>query len=188
LKDDPFTPRTSVNTFDVDGRATTLQGQAVVYDALGRAVQADIGGGQHEFLYRPGGGKLAVMNGSSAIETRIPLPGGGEAVYQGGSFAFYRHADALGSSRVASTQSQALYSATAYAPFGEAYNEAGTQDRSFTGQKQDVSANQYDFLMREYSAVQSRWWTPDPAGSPPLIPIIRKPGTAMPMSTACRWD
>ncbi|HXR97558.1 MAG TPA: hypothetical protein VN709_06915 [Terriglobales bacterium] len=50
MKNDPVTPRTSVNTFDVDGRAATLQGQAVVVDALGRVVDAS----GSEILYRPG--------------------------------------------------------------------------------------------------------------------------------------
>ena len=38
----------------------------------------------------------------------------------------------------------------------------------FTRQGQDIdsanSGGQYDFLMREFNPVQSRWWTPDPSG------------------------
>ena len=58
-------------------------------------------------------------------------------------------------------------------PFGEAVAESGTQDRSFTGQQQDLDNGQmpgsdrhgsYDFPAREYSPTQSRWWTHDPAG------------------------
>ena len=50
----------------------------------------------------------------------------------------FRHPDWLGSSRFASTASRAMYYSGAYAPFGEAYAEAGTSDRSFTGQHQDT--------------------------------------------------
>ncbi|HEY8056184.1 MAG TPA: hypothetical protein VIE13_09775 [Terriglobales bacterium] len=32
---------------------------------------------------------------------------------------------------------------------------------SFTGQHQDIAGGQYDFLTRELSANQGRWWTPD---------------------------
>ena len=57
-----------------------------------------------------------------------------------------------------------------YAPFGEPYNENGTQDRSFTGQNQDTSAGLYDFEYREYNPAQGRWPTPDPAGRAAVDP------------------
>jgi len=58
---------------------------------------------------------------------------------------------------------EAIRRAVGYAPCGEPFSSTGS-DRSFTGQKQDVVAGQYDFLMRDYSPTLSRWWTPDPAG------------------------
>ena len=61
-----------VNAFDAEGRAVKLEGIGVTYDALGRAVEAAEPGGAIEFLYGPGGGKLAVMNGM-----RPAKPGGG---------------------------------------------------------------------------------------------------------------
>lgn len=55
----------------------------------------------------------------------------------------------------------------AYAPFGETYAEAGTPDRSFTGENQDTTPGSttglYDFMFREY-AQYGRWISPDPAG------------------------
>jgi len=141
-----------------------LEGIGVTYDALGRAVEAAEPQGAIEFLYGPGGGKLAVMSGQTLGAAYIPLPGGGTAVYHGAGLAYYRHADGLGSSRLASTPGQALYSATAYAPYGEPHEESGTTDRSFTGQNQDITGGQYDFLEREFNPIQGRWWTPDPAG------------------------
>ncbi len=168
LLGDPVSAQQDVNAFDAEGRAVTLEGIGVTYDALGRAVEAAEPGGAIEFLYGPEGGKLAVMNGQTLGAAYIPLPGGGTAVYHGGTLAYYRHADALGSSRLASTPGRALYSATAYAPYGEHHEEAGTIDRDFTGQNQDIdsshSGGQYDFLDREFNAIQGRWWTPDPAG------------------------
>jgi RHS repeat-associated protein len=60
-----------------------------------------------------------------------------------------------------------MYYSGAYAPFGETYAEAGTPDRSFTGQNQDTvqgsTTGLYDFLYREH-AQYGRWISPDPAG------------------------
>jgi len=82
---------------------------------------------------------------------------------------YIRHTDWLGSSRLATTWAHAVYSKEAYAPFGETYNEAGTPDRSFTRQDQDVvtgsaGTGTYDFLFRKYDPAAGRWLSPDPSG------------------------
>jgi RHS repeat-associated protein len=82
---------------------------------------------------------------------------------------FIRHTDWLGSSRLGTTWAHAVYSKESYAPFGETYNEAGTPDRSFTGQDQDTVAGAgatgvYDFLFRKYDPAAGRWISPDPLG------------------------
>ena len=86
----------------------------------------------------------------------MPLPAGAAAVYNSTGLAYYRHPDWLGSSRFASTPGRAMYSDTAYAPFGEPYAQAGTSDLSFTGQNQDTVGGLYDFLFREYSIQPER--------------------------------
>jgi hypothetical protein len=74
-----------------------------------------------------------------ASRLQYPLPGGGSAIYNSSGLNYIRHTDWLGSSRLATTWSaHAVYAKEAYAPFGETYNEAGTADRSFTAQDQDV--------------------------------------------------
>jgi hypothetical protein len=78
-----------------------------------------------EILYGPIGGKLALMNGQTVIKAFIPLPGGATAVYTGPTLSYFRHPDWLGSSRFASTAARTMYYSGAYAPFGEAYAEAG---------------------------------------------------------------
>jgi len=85
-------------------------------------------------------------------------------VYDSGGLAFIRHKDWLGSSRLATTWAHAVYSKEAYAPFGEPYNEAGTPDRSFTGQDQNTTQGIYDYLFRKYDPTAGRWLSPDPAG------------------------
>jgi RHS repeat-associated protein len=99
-----------------------------------------------------------------------PLPGGGSAIYNSSGLNFIRHTDWLGSSRLATTwAAHAVYSKEAYAPFGETYNEAGTADRSFTGQDQDVITGSLgtgvnDFLFRKHDPSAGRWLSPDPYG------------------------
>jgi RHS repeat-associated protein len=70
----------------------------------------------------------------------------------------------LGSVRLDSTPSQTMYFDGAYAPFGDQYAGAGTSDRVFTGQTQDMVSARTDFLFRQYSSTQGRWIVPDPAG------------------------
>jgi RHS repeat-associated protein len=146
---------------------------SLIYDALGRAVEQIRGSTYTEIVYAPGGGKLALMNGTTLKEGFISLPGGGTAVYttaSGSSVAYYRHSDWLGSSRLASTPSAptTVYSDIEYAPYGESYGQSGTLDLNFTGQNEDTvpssTAGLYDFLFREYNPHHGRWISPDPAG------------------------
>ena len=164
LTSDPVAAHNNVNAFDAEGKPVSFEGAAVTYDALGRGVEFTAGGVTREIVYGPGGGKLALMDGQTLEQAEIPLPGGGAAVYNAGGLAFYRHADALGSSRLASTPARTLYSSTAYTPYGQPFDQAGTADPNFTGQDQTYGGDQYNFLERNLSPIQGRWWTPDPAG------------------------
>ncbi len=161
-------------TWRVDGAVATVDTVALTYDALGRAVEQAQGTSYTQIVYTPGGGKLALMNGTTVQKGFIPLPGGGTAVYTTASgvtnVAYYRHADWLGSSRLTTTPTAptTVYADTEYAPYGEAYGVTGTLDLNFTGQNQDAvpSSNSglYDFLFREYNPQHGRWISPDPAG------------------------
>ena len=132
-------------------------------------VEKTVGSTYTQIVYGPQG-RFATMHGQTTLVSAfIPLPGA-QAVYTGASLmtsnkvAYYRHTDHLGSSRLATTPTQTLYSSTAYAPFGEPYSQAGTSDLSFTGQDQDTVSGIHDFLDRKYPTVQGRWLSPDPAG------------------------
>jgi YD repeat-containing protein len=153
---------------------TALSGSAIAgtYDALGRLVETALGRASTQFVFSPGGAKVAVIKSGSLTKATILLPGGETAVYNSSGLQFIRHTDWLGSSRLGTTWAHAVYSKESYAPFGETYNEAGTPDRSFTGQDQDTvtgagATGVYDFLFRKY----------DPAGASvinnqePLCPI-----------------
>jgi len=165
LTSDPANVNQPASQYDAEGKPQTFDGATVVFDALGRAVEA---GGQ-ELVYAPSGAMIAVMTGQTADTAYVPLPGGGAAVYQAGSLAYYRHADWEGSGRLASTPSRTLEASAVYAPYGEAYAASGG-DVSFTGQNQLYGSDQYNFLERDFSPVQGRWWTPDPAGMAAVDP------------------
>ena len=145
-----------------------IHSTTATYDALGRMVEKGLGGVYTQFSYRPDGVLLALYS-SGLVKGTIPLPGGSTAIYNSSGLNYIRHTDWLGSSRFATTWNHTVYSKEAYAPFGETYNEAGTPDRSFTGQDQDVVTGSggtgvYDFLFRKYDPSAGRWLSPDPSG------------------------
>jgi RHS repeat-associated protein len=155
-------------TWDANGRPVTIDGIGATYDALGRMVELNRSGVYGEIVYAPSGSKLALMNGQSLSKAFVPLTGGATAVYSSSGLAYYRHSDWLGSSRLATTPTQTMYSDVAYAPYGETYAQSGTADFSFTGMNQDVDQSSnpavlYDFPAREFG-IQGRWPSPDPLG------------------------
>lgn len=164
-----LTDNLNTYTWDLYGRMLTVNSLSssvnVIYDALGRMVENSQSGTFTEFVYGPAGAKLATCNGQTLIKALINLPGGAKAIYNSSGLAYYRHSDWLGSSRLTSTQSRAMYSSSAYAPFGEQFGTSGTSDPSFTGQDQDTVSTLYDFPSRRYSPSQGRWISPDPLGS-----------------------
>jgi RHS repeat-associated protein len=159
-------------TWDGEGNMLTLDttGVTLTYDALGRMVEQNRGGIYTEIVYAPTGTKFALMNGQTLAKAFVPLPMGATAVYTSWSSgpSYYRHADWLGSSRLATKPDRTLYYDVAYAPFGENYNgktgTGGAADLSYTGQDQDTASGLYDFLFRENNPVHGRWMSPDPAG------------------------
>jgi len=157
-------------TWDAEGKPVTIDSIGLTYDALGRMVEQNRGGSYTQIVYGPGGNKLALMSGQTLAKGFVPLSGGATAVYNASGLAYYRHADWLGSSRLASLPSGTtrLYYDGAYAPYGENYAEVGTIDRNLTGQNQDTISSGpyplYDFLAREYHPTWGRWLNPDPAG------------------------
>jgi RHS repeat-associated protein len=153
-----------LNTYawDLYGRPVTVNGVGVTYDALGRAVEIDNNGTYSQFQYSPTGFKMQITNGTTALKSFAPLPGGAMALWNPNG-PYFRHADWLGSSRLVSSNSRTVYYDGAYGPFGEAYAQSGTNDLMFTGMDQDTASNVYDFPAREYG-IQGRWPSPDPSG------------------------
>jgi RHS repeat-associated protein len=156
---------TNTYTWDAEGKAITINGIGLTYDALGRMVEQNSSGAYTQILYSPIG-KLGLMSKQVAVNVFMPLPGGEQATYTNGTIRF-RHYDWQGSARLESNTAQQEYGDIAYAPFGESYAISKNPYPSFTGQQQDTSSGTtgvYDFLFREYSAGEGRWISPDPAG------------------------
>jgi len=142
---------------------TTTQ---ATYDALGRMVETVTGSTNTQFVYSPLGTQYAVVQNGALLSGLVPLPGGDTAVYHSTGFNYFRRKDWLGSSRLATTWGEQVYSKEAYAPFGEPYDEADNQDRSFTGQDSDLTQSEgvYDFQFRKLDTTAGRWLSPDPYG------------------------
>jgi RHS repeat-associated protein len=152
-------------SWDSEGNPLTIDAVGLTYDALGRMVEQARGTTYSQIVYGPDSRKLALMNGSSLSKAFVTLPGGGAAVYTASGLTYYRHADWLGSGRLATTPvTRAAYFDVAYGPYGEGYAQSGSVDLDFTGQSQDTVSGLYDFLFREFNANQGRWPRPDPAG------------------------
>jgi len=166
------------NTYSWDANGnivTTVNGAtANTYDAFGQLVETSVGPTQ--FLYLPGGTQpfATMSNYKSYLKVFAPAPGGTMIITPNGkegAVAYHRHTDWIGSSRFATTPSETVYFDGAYAPFGEPYATSGTNDFVFAGNAQDASVVEgatagydYDTPNRKYSASQSRWIRPDPAG------------------------
>jgi RHS repeat-associated protein len=149
--------------WNANGQPKSINGVNATYDALGRMVETGSGSVYSEFVFDLSGNKLAITQAGKVVKGTVNLPGGGTAIYGSTGLKYLRHTDWLGSSRLATTWTHGIYSKEAYAPFGEPYNEAGTPDRSFTGEDQDTIAGQYDFLFRRYDPTAGRWLSPDPS-------------------------
>jgi len=163
-------------SWNAQNQPISMNGVTATYDALGRMVETGSGGSYQQFVFTPDGNPYAIYNAgtSTLVKGTVPLPGGDAAIYNVGGLSYLRHTDWLGSSRLATTWAHTVYSKTAYAPFGETYNEAtgsgvSVADRSFTGDDQDVVSGSggtgaYDFLFRKQDPSAGRWLSPDPYG------------------------
>jgi hypothetical protein len=63
------------------------------FDALGRRLEVDISGTYEQMMYPPFAPtyQMALATGLTAAGIRMPLPGGGEAIFNSTGLAQYRH-------------------------------------------------------------------------------------------------
>jgi RHS repeat-associated protein len=110
-------------------------------------------------------GISAQMAGQTENSATVPLPGGVEAVYSGGTLKRFRFPDWQGTIRAESDPvARTFTESLAFAPFGERYAIMGAPYNvdSFTGQPDQITSDEYDFAARELHNGQGRWISPDP--------------------------
>jgi len=152
----------------VNSSACGTNGKCSTYDALGRLVETSNGSAYLVNWYTQAG--LTVMSGTTFKYAYWPAPGGGTAFEYGpGSGQFdYMHKDWLGSARISSViGAQSIAADMAYSPLGEVYDsfQGSGIYRMFTGDLGQLDPEGlWDTSNRELP-VQSRWLSPDPAGS-----------------------
>jgi RHS repeat-associated protein len=104
------------------------------------------------------------MNAQTLPRGFFQLPGQSLAFYNGSGFNSIRHADWLGSTRLATAPDGTFLGSMAVAPYGEEYAGGGSPGLHFTGQRTLLASDLWDFPARELHPVQGRWISPDPAG------------------------
>ncbi len=163
--------------WDAEGNLITVDGSTGTFDALGRRVELGSGFSYDLMVYPPFAPnyQLALANvvGSTptAVGIRFPLPGGGEAVFNSGGLAQYRHPNWQGSQVVMSypSDSPSANVGGAFTAFGEKYAlYPGGGNGFFAGMLGIADAgpisDAYQSQTRLYHQAEGRWVSPDPAG------------------------
>ena len=131
-----------------------------------RMVEQTRGLSYTQILYSSTGSKLALMNGTDPAKSVCSTARrgtGGATIPVDCSTIVTRTGWAA--PRLAVKPDRTVYFEVAYAPFGEDYD--GQRYQGFVFHRPEPGHGQwslYDFMFREYSPVQGRWISPDPAG------------------------
>lgn len=100
-------------------RPTAIDSVTLTYDALGRVAETASGTTYTQNLFGLDGQKLGQMRGQTIRKMYVPMIGGTVAIYGSSGLLYYRHADWLGSTRLASTPAQTVsYGGRAHAVAG----------------------------------------------------------------------
>ena len=159
--------------WDADGNLITVDGSTGTFDALGRRVELGSAGGYSQMLYPPFAPtyQMAGVSGLTAGSIRIPLPGGGQAIFGSTGLLQYRHPNWQGSQVLLSTPSGSPNPSFggAFTAFGEKYAiYPGGDNGYFAGMLGVADAgaipDAYQATARLYHQDEGRWVSPDPAG------------------------
>ena len=76
-----------------EGNLITVSGVTGTFDAPGRRLEVDISGTYEQMVYPPFAPtyQMALAEGLTAEGIRMPLPGGGEAIFNSAGLSNYRH-------------------------------------------------------------------------------------------------
>jgi len=132
-------------------------------------LQKAVTGGIADYVYDLAGRAVAEIDAATGVWTRTEIYAGGAhlATYAAGT-TYFTHADWLGTVRARTGVSGNLVESFASLPYGDALSPSGgVNPLHFTGQERDGTSGEGDinhFWFRDYSSIQGRWLTPDPAG------------------------
>src|SRR5277367_3224447 len=158
--------------WDADGNLITVDGNTGVFDALDRRVELAASFGNDQMVYPPFDPtfQMSLASSLSALNLRIPLPGGGQAIYNSSGLAQYRHPNWQGSQLVLSwpTTSTPTWG-SAFTPFGEKYAVYSSGFNGFFADMLGIAdegsiSDAYQSTTRLYHQAQGRWVSPDKAG------------------------
>ncbi len=159
--------------WDSDGNLISVGGIAGTFDALDRRVEVNNAGTYQQMLYPPFAPtfQMSLAQGLTAENIRIPLPGGGQAIYNSSGLAQYRHPNWQGSEVVLSWPGGTPNPNVggAFTAFGEKYAiYPGGYNGYFAGMlgiaDEGPIADAYQATARLYHQDEGRWVSPDPAG------------------------
>ena len=111
------------------------------YDAEGRRVRSLTSNRTvtKDFLYDLGGRIITELSGSGSINRQEVYAGARHlAIYSGASAVYFANSDWLGTERVHTTTSGAVYESFSNLPFGDLLNSVGASPKHFTGKDRDA--------------------------------------------------
>ncbi len=156
-------------TYDAQNRTTSVDAGSTasyVYDANGQRVQRTSAAGTVNYIHDLEGHVVAEVNSAGAW-TRGEVYAGGKhlATYSGGASGttYFIHADWIGTERVRTTTTGAVYESCTSLAFGDGLACSGGDPSPlhFTGKERDPESNLDYFGARYNSSSLGRFMTPD---------------------------
>ena len=159
--------------WDADGNLITNDGNTGTFDALGRRVELGSGSSYAQMLYPPFAPtyQMSLAQGLTALGLRMPLPGGGQAIFGSTGLGQYRHPNWQTSQPVMSyaTGTTNPNTGSSFTAFGEKYALYPSGDNGFFAGMLGIAnggaiGDAYQATARLYHQDEGRWVSPDPAG------------------------
>ena len=173
--------------FDAENRMISINGGSVgayVYDAGGRRVRKTVASGVTDYFYDLSGNVVAERQ--AGVWTKAYVYAEGQLVAQySDSTTYFVHKDHLGSTRMLTTVSQAVFATFDYQPFGESIGSGSATTHKFTGKERDDESGLDDFGARYYSS-HTGASCPPTCHSSVRTPATTRAGICLPMCAITR--
>ena len=166
--------------WDAEGNLITNDSNTGTFDALNRRVELGSALSYDQMLYPPFAPtyQMSLAVGLAAAGIRMPLPGGGQAIFGSSGLSQYRHPNWQGSQTVMSYASGSPNPniGEAFTAFGEKYAIYPSGDNGYFAGMLGIAnagaiADAYQATARLYHQDEGRWVSPDPAGMAAVDPM-----------------